>query len=62
MNALRSNAAIWRWPAVLAAVTVAGLFSALLGQTGAWLVLSWLLLAVPLMVIAWCWLSRLREL
>ena len=58
MSALRSNLAIWRWPAVLAALTLGGLFSALLGQTGFWLPLSWLLLAVPLLVIVWCWCMR----
>jgi hypothetical protein len=58
MSALRSSVAIWCWPAVLAALTLAGLFSALLGQTGLWLPLSWALLAIPLVVIAWCWVRR----
>jgi len=47
----RSFVRIWRWPAVLAASTTAGLLSALLGQRGAWLPMSWTLLAVPLVVI-----------
>jgi hypothetical protein len=54
MSARRSPAQVWRWPVVLAAVTVSGLFSALLGQSGVWLALSWLLLAAPLLVIARC--------
>jgi hypothetical protein len=58
MSALRSGLVIWRWPAALAALTLAGLFSALLGQTGLWRPLSWLLLAIPLGVIAWCWCMR----
>jgi hypothetical protein len=39
---------------VLAVLTVSGLFSALLGQSGVWLPLSWLLLAIPLLVIVRC--------
>jgi hypothetical protein len=58
MSARRSSVAIWRWPAVLAALTLGGLFSALLGQTGLWLPSSWALLAIPLVVIAWCWCVR----
>ena len=54
MSARRSSMQVWRWPVVLAALTVSGLFSALLGQSGVWLPLSWLLLAIPLLVILWC--------
>jgi hypothetical protein len=54
MSARRSSAQVWRWPAVLAVLTVSGLFAALLGQSGVWLPLSWLLLAIPLLVIARC--------
>ena len=43
--------AIWRWPIVLAVLTVAGLLAALLGQRGAWLPICWTLLAIPLVVI-----------
>jgi hypothetical protein len=58
--ARRSSAQIWRWPVVLAVLTVSGLFCALLGQSGAWLPLSWLLLAIPLLVIVWCLQARQR--
>ncbi|WP_027582867.1 hypothetical protein [Bradyrhizobium sp. Ai1a-2] len=49
-----SLAMIWRWPAVLAGLTLAGLLSALLGQHGIWLVISWVLLAIPPVVIVGC--------
>ncbi|MBS0541169.1 MAG: hypothetical protein JSR47_20570 [Proteobacteria bacterium] len=42
----------WRWPLTLAALTMIGLFSALLGEGGFWWGLSWLTLAAPLAVIA----------
>ena len=58
MSARRSSMQVWRWPVVLAVLTVSGLFSALLGQRGLWLPLSWLLLGIPLVVILWC--LRLR--
>lgn len=45
---------VWRWPLVLAAVTVFGLLAALLGDHGAWRILSWLSLAAPLAVIVRC--------
>jgi hypothetical protein len=45
---------IWRWPTILAGLTTAGLLSALLGQRGIWLVISWALLAIPLAVIVGC--------
>lgn len=45
---------VWRWPLVLAAVTVFGLLAALLGEHGIWLILSWLSLATPLVVIGYC--------
>jgi hypothetical protein len=51
---------IWRWPVVLAALTVFGLLSALLGHGGLWWVLSWAALAVPLLVIAAAWQKRRR--
>jgi hypothetical protein len=43
---------IWRWPLVLAIITCLGLTSALLGEGGIWWGLSWIALAIPLMVIA----------
>ena len=42
----------WLWPIVLAAVTVCGLLAALVGEGGIWWALSWLMLTVPLLVIA----------
>jgi hypothetical protein len=45
---------IWRWPVVLAALTLFGLLSALLGQGGIWWGLSWIALSIPLLVVAAC--------
>ncbi len=50
----RSTRRIWGWPLILAALTIFGLLSALLGQTGIWLPLSWAALAVPLLAILGC--------
>ncbi|OYU86561.1 MAG: hypothetical protein CFE29_27830 [Bradyrhizobiaceae bacterium PARB1] len=48
----RNNAArIWRWPFLLAVLTCLGLASALLGEGGVWWGLSWIALAIPLVVI-----------
>lgn len=52
MTARRSYAAVWRWPALLAACSLFGLSSALLGQRGLWLPLSWVALSAPLVVVA----------
>jgi hypothetical protein len=52
---------IWRWPAALAVLMEFGLLSALLGQGGIWWVLSWVALAVPLLVIAAAWQKRRRS-
>jgi hypothetical protein len=60
MSSHRSRAQIWLWPVVLAVLTLSGLFSALLGQSGIWLPLSWLLLGIPLFVIVWCMPMRRR--
>lgn len=46
---------IWRWPFVLALLTVFGLLSALLGQKEIWWKLSWVALAIPLLIIALAW-------
>jgi hypothetical protein len=45
---------IWRWPFVLAVLTTFGLLSALLGQGGIWWALSWIALAIPLLVMTAC--------
>ena len=45
---------IWRWPSVLAMLILFGLLSALLGQGGIWCGLSWIALALPLLVVVAC--------
>ncbi len=48
---------VWRWPVLLAALSVFGLLSALLGQGGIWWILSWIALSMPLAMIVRCvWL------
>lgn len=42
---------VWRWPALLASLTLFGLLSALLGQGDVWWALSWAALGAPLAVI-----------
>jgi hypothetical protein len=42
----------YRWPLVLAVITVAGLLSALFGDNR-WDVLSWVLLSLPMLLILW---------
>lgn len=49
----------WRWPLVLAVLTVIGLLSALLGEGGLFWMLSWLALSVPLLVMVWAVLRSL---
>jgi hypothetical protein len=49
---------VWRWPLILAGLTIFGLLSALLGEGGVWWVLSWLALAGPLIAIAACLIRR----
>jgi hypothetical protein len=51
---------IWRWPVVLAGLTLFGLLSALLGRSSLWWGLSWIALAIPLVVIAACTWPRRR--
>lgn len=53
----RPQVAVWRWPIALGALTVFGLFSALLGQKGLWLVLSWISLSIPFIVTVVCLLQ-----
>ncbi|MBL7233241.1 hypothetical protein [Komagataeibacter oboediens] len=56
----RPSVAIWPWPIALGLLTTFGLLSALLGQHGVWLALSWAALSIPLIVTviclirAWC--------
>ncbi len=45
---------IWGWPIVLSLLTVFGLLSALLG-TGIWHWLSWVAMALPLVVMGCYW-------
>ncbi|MBL7232942.1 hypothetical protein [Komagataeibacter oboediens] len=54
------SVAVWPWPIALGLLTAFGLLSALLGQHGVWLALSWAALSIPLVVTlacllrAWC--------
>lgn len=56
----RHPVAVWPWPIALGLLTIFGLLSALLGQHGIWLALSWAALSIPLIVMvacvlrAWC--------
>lgn len=43
---------VWRWPLALAALTLGGLFAALLGDSVASQAMSWAALSVPLIVLA----------
>ncbi|MDN3276277.1 hypothetical protein QWJ07_18580 [Frankia sp. RB7] len=54
MTGRHSMARIWLWPSLFAILSVFGLFSALLGQTGLWLPLSWIALSAPLVAAAIC--------
>lgn len=49
----------WRWPLVLAVLTLVGLLSALLGDGGPFWLVSWIALSIPLLAIA---LAVLRSL
>lgn len=50
---------IFRWPVWLGALTAVGLLSALFGNDG-WDALSWLVLAIPLLVLTWKLSARTR--
>ena len=52
---------VWRWPLILAAATLFGLALALLGEGGTWWILSWIALAVPLLVIVFCMMRTRRR-
>jgi hypothetical protein len=51
---------IWRWPFALAILISFGLTAALLGQGGFWWAMSWIALAVPLVVVGACIYRRRR--
>jgi hypothetical protein len=53
----RSLWAIFRWPVLVALLSVVGLLSALLGD-GVWDVLSWCLLACPVLLSLLGWRRR----
>jgi hypothetical protein len=58
MTLLRTLAGpIWRWPVLLALLSLFGLVAALLAD-GPWNTLSWLALAVPVALCAWFGLRR----
>lgn len=56
----RSNWRIFRWPLLIAAVSLVGLLSALVGD-GGYDLLSWLTLGSTLVVIAIAWRGRVRS-
>jgi hypothetical protein len=49
MIAAQSLRRIFRWPAIIAAASLTGLLSALIGD-GAWDGLSWIMLAPPVLI------------
>ncbi|WP_212376725.1 hypothetical protein [Acetobacter persici] len=53
-SAPRQPVSVWTWPIALGLLTLFGLLSALLGQHGVWLVLSWAALSIPLIVTVIC--------
>ena len=55
-----SAGSTWRWPLVMACLTLFGLLSALLGEGGLWWLLSWVTLSAPLLVIVVC-VARARQ-
>lgn len=50
---IRQTAKVWAIPLALALLSAAGLLSALLGDE-VWDAVSWITLATPLAVLAWC--------
>ena len=56
-----SKVHVWRWPLALAALTLFGLLSALLGEGGVWWALSWIALAMPLLTILLCVMRSARR-
>ena len=56
----RSLLRVWRWPALVAALTLFGLLAALLGHGGIWQILSWAALAIPLLLVLYFALAARR--
>ena len=48
---------VWRYPALLAVATLAGLLMALLSN-GGWLHIACGLVALPVLVCLWCWFKH----
>lgn len=61
VSASRSSVAVWPWPIALGLLTTFGLLSALLGQHGVWLALSWAALSIPLIVTVICLIRAWRR-
>ena len=57
----RPAVAVWPWPIALGLLTAFGLLSALLGQHGIWLALSWAALSIPLIVTLACLIRAWRR-
>ncbi len=57
----RHPVAVWPWPITLGLLTIFGLLSALLGQHGVWLALSWAALSIPLIVTVICLIRAWRR-
>ncbi|MBB2199470.1 hypothetical protein HLH44_18870 [Gluconacetobacter sp. 1c LMG 22058] len=60
-SAPRQPVSVWPWPITLGLLTTFGLLSALLGQHGIWLALSWVALSIPLVVTVVCLLRAWRR-
>lgn len=61
VTAPRPSVAVWPWPIGLGLLTTFGLLSALLGQHGVWLALSWAALSIPLIVTVICLIRAWRR-
>ncbi|KXV77724.1 hypothetical protein [Acetobacter cerevisiae] len=60
VSASRPVLPVWPWPIALGLLTAFGLLSALLGQQGIWLALSWATLSIPLIVTVICLIRAWR--
>lgn len=61
VSASRHSVTVWPWPIALGLLTAFGLLSALLGQHGVWLALSWAALSIPLIVTVICLIRAWRR-